>query len=81
MGCSTRDIITLIRPLVIPYQGNFPISSSVEIAHTVLALEQEYSSSNKTVTKGVPTVFVEVVQLYLLLFESILISPFLFSEK
>lgn len=81
MRCSTRDIITLIRPLVLPYKEHFPISSSVEIAHTVPASEQKHSSSNKTVTKGVPTAFVEVVQLYLLLFASIHICPFLFSEK
>lgn len=83
IGCSTRDTITstTIGPLVLPYQENFLISSSVVIAHTVPALEQEHSSANGTVTEGVSTAFVEVVQLPLLLFASILFPPFLFSEK
>jgi len=82
-GCSTTDTITLtaIGPLVLPYQEDFPISSSVAIAHTIPDLDQEHSSANGTVTKGVSTAFVEVVQLPLLLFASVFFPPFLSSEK
>lgn len=83
IGCSTRYTITLttIRLLVLLYWENLPISSSVAIAHAVPALEQKHSSANGTVTKGVSTAFVEVVQLPLSLFASILFPPFLFSER
>lgn len=81
IGCSTRDTITstTIRPFVLLYQENFLLSSSVAIAHIIPALEQEHSSANGT--EGVSTAFVEVMQLPLLFFASILFPPFLFSEK